>query len=124
MQHLDLFINLNNKAPNTVKYILSALPFEGSVQHGRDISFGVPPGSELKRENNTGIVSKLDVGYWCDWNGSGAQLEEAPGREAITLYYGPEQLSYHGGLLTVNVFGRVDYQCKEALEEIGLRIWR
>ena len=46
------------------------------------------------------------------------------GCEAIALYYGPELLRYHDGLIRVNVIGRVRWEQEELLEEIGERIWK
>jgi hypothetical protein len=122
----ELIINLNDKAPNTVQHVLNALPLESKVMHtrwcGREFSFALNSLAKMVKENNSGTVSKFDVAYWRNW-GNDETLIEAPGYDAISIYYGAERLSYHGGLLSVNVFGRVDWQQEDMLEQIGLRIW-
>ncbi|OLN29853.1 hypothetical protein DSOL_3384 [Desulfosporosinus metallidurans] len=69
------------------------------------------------------MVSKFDIAYWRDWE-SNKPLEEAPGEEAMAIYYGPELLSYHNGLIRVNIIGRIRMEQEELLETIGMRIWR
>ena len=125
----ELIVELNEQAPQTVKRVLEALPCENFAMHtrwcGREVSFGIETRERPPKENHTGIVSKFDVTYWRDWNNEGSEaMPGSPGLEAIAFYYGPEKLSYHGGVITVNVIGRVAWQQEELLEEIGLRIWQ
>ena len=39
------------------------------------------------------------------------------------MFYGAEKLSFHGGLITVNVIGRILWEQEEMLETIGERVW-
>ncbi|GAW28863.1 DUF3830 family protein [Carboxydocella sp. ULO1] len=123
----ELIADLNERAPETIKRILEILPLTSTMVHtrwcGREISCGISTKVKPPQENCTSIVSKFDVVYWRDWE-SEKPLTEAPAEEAIALYYGPELLRYHNGILRVNVFGRIKWEQEDLLETIGTRIWR
>lgn len=123
----ELIADLNDKAPETVKRVLEVLPLSSSVVHtrwcGREFSFGMATKAKPPMENYSTIVSKFDVAYWRNWEGN-EPLEEAPDSEAISLYYGPELLRYHNGLLRVNIIGRIKWEQEDLLEAIGVRIWQ
>lgn len=123
----ELIGDLNDRAPETVKRFLEILPLETTVVHtrwcGREISFGISTRTKPPQENTSTIVSKFDIAYWRDWESS-KPLEEAPAEEAMAVYYGPELLRYHNGLIRVNIVGRIKMEQEELLETIGIRIWR
>ncbi|HHY04405.1 MAG TPA: DUF3830 family protein [Thermoanaerobacterales bacterium] len=123
----ELTVDLNDRAPETVKRVLEILPLTSTVMHtrwcGREVSMGISTRKFPPLENHTNIVSKFDVTYWRNWEDPRA-MPESPAAEAIALYYGPELLRYHDGLIRVNVIGRVRWEQEELLEEIGERIWK
>lgn len=116
-----------DKAPLTVKSVIEALPVKADMMHtrwcGREVSFGLTTREQPPRENTTGAISKFEICYWRLW-GSDAPLPEAPGTEALAIYYGAERPSYHDGLLSLCVIGHIDYDQEKLLEEIGERIWK
>ena len=120
----ELVADLNDKTPATQRELLRILPVDSELRHtrwcGREVFLPVVNGVPLVQENQTGIVSKFDVAYWREW-------EAAPGvqpAETLSFYYGAERLQFHGGLLTVNVIGRIRWEQEAMLDEIGERIWR
>ncbi len=122
-----LYIDLNKKAPETIKRVIDILPFNSDVIHtrwcGREISFGIKTQEKPPLENSTTIVSKFDFAYWTNW-GSEDKIDEAPSSETLAIYYGPELLRYHNGFIKVNVIGRARREQEELLEKIGRRIWQ
>jgi len=121
-----LIAQLNHLAPKSVQSLLEILPVESKVSHtrwcGREISLPLKTLTKPPKENFTTIVSKFDLAYWRDWNHQ-VSPEEGEAMEALAMYYGPEVLRYHNGLLTTNVIGRISWEQEELLETIGLRIW-
>lgn len=121
-----LIAQLNNRAPQSVASLLEILPVESRIFHtrwcGREISLGLKTLTKPPKENHTNIVSKFDIAYWRDW-----ENQVSPGEqeicEALAMYYGPEVLRFHNGLLTTNVIGRINWEQEALLESIGLRIW-
>jgi hypothetical protein len=122
-----LIADLNNKTPNTIKSIMEILPIESTVFHtkwcGREISFGIETTIKPPFENHTNTVSKFDVAYWRDWENKITE-DNFSVKEAIAIYYGPEILRYHGGLLTTNIIGRIAWEQEDLLDSIGTRIWK
>lgn len=123
----ELTATLNQEgAPKSVKAVLDALPIKSYVAHtrwcGREFSLGFSSADPPPKEAHTGMASKFDVFYWRNWDGEA--LAEAQATEAISIYYGPEKMEYHGGRLTANLIGHIDYDQEKQLEEIGLRIWQ
>lgn len=124
----ELTIGLNSdQAPQTVASILNSLPFESRLTHtrwcGREVYFDFYTKELPPMENNTGIVSKFDVGYWREnWEQTFPSGERPA--ETLSFYYGPEHLSFHGGWITVNRIGRVLWEQEEMLDKIGERIWK
>jgi len=123
-----LYGTLNrDKAPLTVQSVIEALPVETDLMHtrwcGREFSFSLTTRERPPRENTTGTISKFEICYWRSWE-SEAPLPEAPGAEALAIYYGAERPSYHDGLLSLCVIGHIDYDQEKLLEEIGERIWK
>lgn len=114
-------------APETVMAIWSALPCQTVFKHtrwcGREVYGNIATGTVPAKENHTATVSKFDISYWReDWDlTTGQSAEEAA--ESIACYYGPEYLSYAGGILPLNVIGRIDFSDEPLLDEIGQRIW-
>jgi len=123
----SLIADLNDRAPKSIKSIMEILPVYSTVYHtrwcGREISFGIRTKNRPPMENCSNIVSKFDITYWRDWD-SIIDSEEAPHDEAIAIYYGPEMLRYHNGLLRSNIIGRILWEQEELLETIGMRIWK
>lgn len=121
-----LIAELNDRAPESVKSLLEILPIESTIFHtrwcGREISLGIKTLNKPPKENYSNIVSKFDIAYWRDWDGQVCGQDQVVD-EALALYYGPEMLRYHNGLLTTNIIGRVGWEQEELLESIGLRIW-
>ena len=117
---------LNDRAPASVRSFLEILPIETSVFHtrwcGREINMEIKTIHRPPRENCSNIVSKFDIAYWRDWDNQ-VNASEQIAQEAVAIYYGPEMLRYHNGLLSTNIIGRVDWEQEELLESIGLRIW-
>jgi len=124
----ELTVGLDEKkAPQTVKSILESIPCESILKHsrwcGREIYLDFYSRELPPKENNTCIVSKFDVAYWREsWSEEG--LGSVRPGEALSFYYGPEHLSYHGGFIHVNVIGRVLWEQEEMLDKIGKRIWQ
>lgn len=123
----ELIADLNDRAPETVKRVLEILPLESTIVHtrwcGREISLGISTKEKPPMENASTIVSKFDIAYWRNWD-SITPLSEAAGEEAIAIYYGPELLRYHNGLIRVSIIGRVKWEHEDLLESIGTRIWQ
>lgn len=121
-----IYVKLNDISKNTKNSILDILPINVEILHtrwcGREIYANITTKKSPPKENQTTIVSKFDVTYWREWE-MGQDGVKAP-TEAISLFYGPELLRYHGGLLTVNIIGRVLEEQESLLEEIGLRVWK
>lgn len=114
-------------APETVMAIWSALPCKMFFKHtrwcGREIYGSIETGAIPDRENHTATVSKFDISYWREgWDTTTGKAPEDAG-ETIAFYYGPERLQYAGGILTLNVIGRIDWNQERQLDEIGARIW-
>lgn len=116
-----------NWAPETVTAIWSVLPLETTIKHtrwcGREIYCSIETGAIPAKENHTANVSKFDISYWREnWDLSTGKSAEESG-ETIAFYYGPERLQATGGILPLNVIGRIDWDQEETLDEIGIRIW-
>ncbi|MCK4681795.1 DUF3830 family protein [Candidatus Bipolaricaulota bacterium] len=113
---------LVDKAPETVRAILDALPIETTVYHsrwsGREVNFPVSIDSSLVRENDTTIVNTGDVIYWKEWE------KKTGAAEAVAVYYGAEVTRDHRGYLPVNVFARIPPDQWARIEEVGIRIWQ
>lgn len=119
----SLLAKLNCEAPTTSPAILEILPIESTLRHtrwcGREIYMPIRTMNLPSKENQTCIVSKFDLVYWREWD---AENGVTP-KETLSLFYGAERLSFHGGLLTVNVVGRVLWEYEEMLETVGERVW-
>jgi len=113
---------LVDRAPQTVRAVLAALPIETTVYHsrwsGREVNFPVSIDPSGVRENDTTTVNTGDVIYWKEWE-KGAEAVQA-----IALYYGAEVTRDHRGYLPVNVFARISAEQWKRIEEIGVRIWQ
>ena len=118
-----LVANLRESVPTSFKAVMEILPIESRLQHtrwcGREVYLPITTLNAPAKENQTGIVSKFDLAYWREWDAQ----EGGPVAETLSLYYGAERLSFHGGLLIVNVIGRVLWEYEEMLETIGERVW-
>ena len=116
-----LVASLKENAPSTLRAVTEILPIESRLQHtrwcGREVYLPITTLHAPAKENQTGIVSKFDLTYWRDWD-----VQEGAA-EALSLFYGAERLSFHGGLLTVNVIGRILWEYEEMLDAIGERVW-
>ena len=121
-----LIAQLNDRAPESVKSLLEILPIHSTIFHtrwcGREINLGIKTLKNPPQENYSNIVSKFDIAYWRDWDNQVGGSDQVVA-EALAIYYGPEILRYHNGLLTTNIIGRVNWEQEELLESIGLRIW-
>lgn len=121
-----LIAQLNNRAPQSVASLLEILPVESKIFHtrwcGREISLELKTRTKPDKENYTNIVSKFDLCYWRDWENQVSQAEQGT-PEALAMYYGPEVLRFHNGLLTTNIIGRIHWEQEALLESIGLRVW-
>ena len=118
-----LIAKLRDDAVSSSASIMEILPFESRIQHtrwcGREIYLPIKTLRRPEKENQTGVVSKFDLVYWRDWDFK--DQEHAP--ETLSMFYGAETLSFHGGLITVNVIGRILWKQEEMLETIGERVW-
>lgn len=94
---------LTNLAPSTVAYVLELLPLEATVYHtrwcGREVYIPIENKKPVPLENQTIQTNTGDVVFWQEW-GKG---EEA--MQTVSVYYGPELVYDHRGLLPLNVFG-------------------
>lgn len=121
-----LIAQLNNLAPKSTGSLLEILPVESKVAHtrwcGREISLPIKTLIKPLKENCTNIVSKFDIAYWRDWDNQISPADQQVS-EALAMYYGPEVLRFHNGLLSTNIIGRINWEQEALLESIGLRIW-
>lgn len=109
-------------SPQTVTAVRAMLPIRATVHHsrwsGREINFPVKSPTVVPRERQTSTVNTGDVIYWKEW-----EIAEGA-NEALAIYYGAEVTRDHRGYLPVNVFARVPEAEWQAIEEIGVRIWK
>lgn len=119
----SLLAKLNDKTPTTCPALLEIFPLESMLRHtrwcGREIYMPICTNNLPLKENQTCIVSKFDLAYWREWDVE----ETVTPQETLSLFYGAERLAFHGGILTVNVVGRVLWEYEDMLDTIGERIW-
>lgn len=112
---------LESSAPKTISALIETFPLKSTLYHtrwcGREIYTPLNSDCSIDRENQTSIVNTGDVTYWSDWG-----KKNSP--EAISLYYGAEQVRYITGPLQVNVFARISQDQWKIIEEIGERVWK
>ena len=113
---------LASHAPQTIKKVLSVLPYQTMVYHtrwcGREINFPFKSLEPVSREKQTATANTGDVVYWKEWETE----EDSP--EALAIYYGAETIRDHRGFLPVNVFARISPDQWPLIEEIGVRVWQ
>ena len=77
----NLFVELCDKTPHTLRTLSKILPLESEARHtrwcGREVYFPICTRQTPCRENQTSTVSKFDVAYWINL------LEEPTGGEII-----------------------------------------
>lgn len=122
----NLFVELCDKTPHTLRTLSKILPLESEARHtrwcGREVYFPICTRQTPCRENQTSTVSKFDVAYWTEWD-IHANPPDSLTEETLSFYYGAEVLRFHGGPLKVNVIGRISWDQESLLEEIGERVW-
>ena len=97
----DVFAELSEKSPKTVKAIWDALPVEARANTwGDEIYFAIPV--NIEAENQQAVVDIGDLGYW-------------PPGNAFCIFFGPTPASRGNEIRPaspVNVFGKVDGDSK------------
>jgi hypothetical protein len=97
----EVFAELSEKSPKTVKAIWDALPVEARANTwGDEIYFTIPV--SIEAENQQAVVDMGDLGYW-------------PPGNAFCIFFGPTPASKGNEIRPaspVNVFGKVDGDSK------------
>lgn len=113
---------LNDEAPETIRHVLTNLPYESTVYHtrwcGREVNFPFKTSYPIPREKQTATANTGDVVYWKEWE------TEQNSPEALAIYYGAEVIRDHRGFLPVNVFARISPDQWQMINKIGIRIWQ